>query len=331
MYKHPCVAKGFDVFQIGDIMKSKWELFQQPCAISLDASRFDQHCSVEALKWTHNIYRKFSKNKEFSKMLDMMLHNRGHGLCKDGFVKYEVPGRRMSGDMDTALGNCLLMVAMTYSMCYTLGVRHEVMDNGDDIVVICDKSDELTITNNVQAWFTKLGFKMKVEPTVYTLEQIEFCQMHPVFDGERWRMVRNMTSLCKDLVCTTNQEQAALWLQAIGNGGLSLTAGLPVMQEFYSFLLKYGPKGNRTRNNTSKWTLFQSSGFFRMASKVRGGHLPVSYSARDSFQKAFGMDFSQQLQLEEMYQKLKPGPLGIDYTAYDCLTKTHTNASYLFK
>lgn len=331
LYKFPCVAKGFDVFQTGDILNSKWTMFHNPCAISLDASRFDQHCSVDALKWTHDVYRKYSNNAEFSKLLDMMLVNRGHGLCKDGFVKYEVEGRRMSGDMDTALGNCLLMVAMVYSMCKKLGVRHEVMDNGDDIVIICDRTDEIKVRDEVNSWFTKLGFKMKVEETVYTLEHIEFCQMHPVFDGSRWRMVRNLSSLCKDLVCTTNQEQAALWLQAIGNGGLSLTAGLPVLQEFYSFLRKYGPKGNRTRNNTSKWHLFLSSGFFRMASKVEMGYSAVSNSARESFSKAFSMDFSQQLSLEAMYSSLSPGPLGIDYTAFDCLEKTHCNSNYLFR
>ncbi len=56
LYKYPCVAKGFDVYQTGSIIHSKWSMFKQPCAISLDASRFDQHCSVAALQWSHSFY-----------------------------------------------------------------------------------------------------------------------------------------------------------------------------------------------------------------------------------------------------------------------------------
>jgi hypothetical protein len=33
LYKYPCVAKGFDVYQTGDIIASKWSMFQNPCYI----------------------------------------------------------------------------------------------------------------------------------------------------------------------------------------------------------------------------------------------------------------------------------------------------------
>lgn len=326
LYKLPCVAKGFDVYQTGDIMYHKWNMFKQPCAISLDASRFDQHCSVEALKWTHRVYRSFCKDPEFAWLLSMMLVNKGHGSCKDGYVKYQIHGSRMSGDMDTALGNCLLMTAMTYSLCKSLNITHEVMDNGDDIVVVMDRSDEDRFRAAVQPWYEALGFRMKVEPTVYELEHIEFCQMHPVFDGSGWRMVRNVVALAKDLVCTTNQQQASQWLQAIGLGGISLTAGMPVYQEFYLWLSKFGKK----RNNTSKWKLFQSSGFFRLSSMVQRSPCEVTPAARLSFEKAFGYSFAQQESLEEMYKMLNTGPLGINHTSFDCLVSTDNNSSFLF-
>lgn len=328
LYQLPCVAKGFDVYQTGDIMHSKWQLFRNPCAISLDASRFDQHCSVQALKWSHKIYSKFCDDPEFTWMLSLMLKNKGHGTCKDGYVKYQVDGRRMSGDMDTALGNCLLMVAMVYSLCTSLGIKHEVMDNGDDVVVICDQSDELQLRDAVDAWFTRLGFKMKVEPTVYALEHIEFCQMHPVFDGKEWRMVRNLIALSKDLVCTTNQQQIRQWLQAIGEGGISLTSGLPVYQSFYSWLVRMGdPK----RNKTKRWKLFTSSGFFRLSRLVNRGPTSISPEARESFERAFNMPFSQQLAIEDMYGSLSEGPLGINHTNFNCLSSFDQHSSFLFQ
>lgn len=327
LYEFPCVAKGFDVFQTGDIFKSKWNMFKNPCAIGMDASRFDQHCSVDALKWTHSVYKRFNNSPEFSKLLDAMLHNKGHGSCKDGFVKYEVEGRRMSGDMDTALGNCVLMVAMTYSLAKSLGIKHEVMDNGDDLCIIMEQSEADRFKSAVPTWFQSLGFNMKVEQTVFQLEQIEFCQMHPVYDGCKWRMVRNLVALAKDLVCTTGQHQVAKWLEAIGQGGMSLCSGIPVYQEFYTWLKKFGVGRNNTKNSKA----FMSSGFSRLARlSTDSTYKPVSIEARESFGKAFGMNFSQQLSLESVYKMLGTGPLDISTTQFNCLTEFNQNSSFLF-
>ena len=326
LYGMPCVAKGFDTFQTGAILYQKWQMFDNPCAISLDASRFDQHNSKDALKWTHKIYKLFCDDEEFSHHLNQLLYNRARASCKDGFVTYEVEGRRMSGDMDTALGNCLLMTAMTYSLCASLGIEHQVMDNGDDIVVIMDKSNEDAFKLQVNEFYRNLGFSMKVEDTVYVLEHIEFCQMHPVFDGLEWRMVRNLTSLAKDLICCTNPQQVSTWLQAIGDGGISLTSGMPVYQEFYCFLRKFGHR----KSKASSWKHFQDSGFSRLARLQRREPAPVSPQARLSFQEAFGVGISQQLSLESVYGNLKVGPLGINHTHFDSIAEFATHSPFLY-
>lgn len=328
LYKYPCVAKGFDVFQTGDIIASKWALYENPCAISLDASRFDQHVSVDALKWTHATYLKYNDDSEFQRMLGMMLHNKGHGMCANGRVSYEVEGCRMSGDMDTALGNCLLMVAMTYSYCKSYGIDHEVMDNGDDIVVIMESSNESLFRTHVNQFYADLGFTMKVEPTVYVLEEIEFCQMHPIFDGSQWRMVRNPICLAKDLVCTTGQLQVDAWLEAIGLGGVSLSSGLPVYQSFYVMLAKFGKK--RKKSKIEKWQLYAGSGFARLAALTKRDPAIITTEARRSFEKAFGLNFSRQEALENLYDQLQQGPLGINHTAFDCISSPELNCEYLF-
>lgn len=328
LYNHPCVAKGFDVFQTGDIIASKWNMFKDPCAISLDASRFDQHVSVAALEWTHSTYLRYNNDPEFQEMLGMMMRNKGHGMCADGRVSYVVDGCRMSGDMDTALGNCLLMVAMTYSYCKKYGIEHEVMDNGDDIVVIMDSSNESLFRTNVKQFYADLGFTMKVEDTVYELEEIEFCQMHPVYDGSQWRMVRNPICLAKDLVCTTNQTQVDAWLEAIGLGGISLASGLPVYQSFYVMLAKFGNK--RRKSKIENWHLYAGSGFARLAALTKRSPSEISTAARQSFEKAFGLNFSRQVALEDMYSRLIKGPLGINHTAFDCLSSSELSCEYLF-
>jgi hypothetical protein len=327
MYRYPAIAKGFNIYQTGDIIKCKWDLFKDPCAVSLDASRFDQHVSVEALKWTHSIYQTFCPEDEFKLLLSDLISNVGYGKARDGKVKYTKVGGRMSGDMDTALGNCLLMTAMTYSYCKSRGISHEVIDNGDDITVFMDKSDLEKFNDGVMDWYEELGFKMKVEQPAFVIEEIEFCQMHPVFDGVEWRMVRNLSSLAKDLVCTTGQKQVESWIKAIGDGGISLTAGLPVYQEFYQWLRRFG---SGRKNKVNRWTLFTSSGFFRMSSLVTRDPKPVTPEARESFNRAFGMPFNVQETLERMYGDLSTGPLGINHTKFNRLHEFTKHSDILY-
>lgn len=304
LYKYPCVAKGFNAMQTGDIMHKKWSLFKDPVCIGLDASRFDQHVSVEALQFTHSIYRKFCKDPEFIRLLDMMYVNRGVGSCKDGLAFYKVKGCRMSGDMDTALGNCVLMVCMTYLLCRDLGITHELMDNGDDCVVIFEREHEAVFREAVDKWYGDLGFTMKVEPTVDRLEQVEFCQTHPVFDGENWRMVRNPVAIAKDMVTVIDWSSLGLWYRAIGECGKALTSGIPVFYSFYEWLCRSGEL-----SNVDKHPLFRC-GMVNLAIGMEDKHVDISPQARLSFACAFGIDVQTQVLLEDMYSSLNTPALG---------------------
>jgi len=333
LYRYPCVAKGFNAMQTGDIMHKKWMVFKDPVCVGLDASRFDQHVSVEALKFTHKIYRKFCNDPEFCRLLDMMYVNKGVGSCKDGRAYYKVQGCRMSGDMDTALGNCVLMVLMTYVLCKTLGIDHELMDNGDDCVVIFEREHELEFRAAVDSYYGSLGFTMKVEPTVDVLEQVEFCQTHPVFDGTSWRMVRNPVAIAKDMVSVIDWTSLPLWYRAIGDCGKSLTWGIPIFYAFYTWLSRCG-----VASNVDKHPLFRC-GMVNLATGMSDKKIEVSPQARLSFCCAFGIEPDMQVAIEQMYLTLSTPALGklsefenqtnhpewyaqAETTAYKCLTQT---------
>jgi len=299
MYKYPCVAKGFNALQTGDILAKKWALFDQPSCVGLDASRFDQHVSVDALKWTHSIYRKFCRDDEFNKILKAMYVNKGYGTAKDGRVKYKVEGCRMSGDMDTALGNCVLMVGITYSLCKKLGIRHELFDNGDDCIVIMESEDVDRFNAAVDEWYGNLGFTMKVEKPVYQLERIEFCQTHPVFDGESWRMVRNLVCLSKDMTSVISWDQLHTWWRAIGECGLALTYGIPVMEAFYSWLCRIGSDVGKVKLHP-----LYRCGMVNLAGTMKYKEMAITSQARLSFAAAFGISPDMQVALEQMYGQL---------------------------
>jgi hypothetical protein len=109
IFGEPTVLKGFNSKQTGEIFLNKWNLYRNPVAIGLDASRFDQHVSIQALEWEHSIYNRVFNSRELRWLLRMQLRNRVRGYCRDGKLKYTTEGCRMSGDMNTALGNCLIM------------------------------------------------------------------------------------------------------------------------------------------------------------------------------------------------------------------------------
>ncbi len=293
------VLKGFNAYQSAKILRSKWESFNDPVAVGLDASRFDQHVSVDALKWEHEIYLNCfpikSHRETLRKLLEMQLENHCVGFCPDGKLKYTVQGTRMSGDMNTSLGNCLLMCSMIKAYSMQVGVKCLLANNGDDCVVFMEKAQLGKFSQNLDSWFTSMGFTMKVEDPVFDFGEIEFCQTKPVFDGSRWIMCRNPhTVLNKDTVFLQpfqSWKQIRAWMAAVGTGGLRMTGGLPVLQNFYRAFDRYGSPGR----TPFEWGWYAS----QVLTSMDRDFGPVSAEARLSFWTSFGITPDEQLQLEE--------------------------------
>nr|WRQ19762.1 MAG: RNA-dependent RNA polymerase [Grapevine umbra-like virus 2] len=296
-YGEPCIAKGFNAVQTAKLMRGKWDRFTNPVAISMDASRFDQHVSVDALSWTHRVYRCFNNDPYFVQILNMMYLNKGKALAKDGSLRYMVSGRRMSGDMDTALGNCLLMCSMVWSLCKDRGIRHEVMDNGDDIVLFMDESD-LGKLWGVEEWFLKLGFVMKVEAPVRVFEQIDFCQTHPVWNGREWIMCRGIRAIAKDMVCTVGVDSIYPWLKAVGECNMALCSGVPVLQAVYSWMAQHE---SHVRADLHPGF---ACGLTRMVKGLKREWREVTEESRLSFYKATGLLPDHQVALEGEFESL---------------------------
>lgn len=302
----PVVMKGHNAHGTAKWLRHKWDMFRKPVAVGLDASRFDQHVSLDALKWEHSVYLDCFKGQdrvELARLLRWQLRNKGVGVATDGQIKYTVEGCRMSGDMNTGLGNCLLMCAMVYAYCSEKGIAHQLANNGDDCVVIMESRDLAKFMDGLQLWFLEMGFTMKVEDPVNIFEKVEFCQTQPVWDGERWVMTRNpWKCIPKDLMTflDVNRPKVAQgWMAAIGECGLSLSGGLPVLQEFYRALLRNGQIGGISKHPALE------SGFFRLARGMARSYRSVGACARVSFWEAFGILPSTQEQIEDYYSRVE--------------------------
>lgn len=306
LFGKPTVMKGRNADERGKLMAEQWARYKDPAALGLDASRFDQHISVALLKWEHYIYDLYYRDPELRELLSWQLLNKGFVRCGDGGIRYAVDGGRCSGDMNTACGNCLIACASLYSLLVQLGFAKSrkdtavsLFDDGDDMVIIGERKDLELIANEVPAHFSKLGLVMKIEPIVSVLEQVSFCQCQPVFDGDRWRMVRVISaSLSKDAVLMglpLNGDSLSYQLYAIGECGMALTAGLPVLQEYYQAMIRGGKPGGRVTEKLVE------SGFYRLSRGMDPKFKPVSQAARVSFYYAFGITPDLQVALEKYY------------------------------
>lgn len=322
LFGEQTVAKGLNAVERGRLIDAKFRKFSDPVAVGLDASRFDQHVSKQALQWEHSIYQAlYPGDRELQRLLSWQLTNVGSFFAPDGVLKFRVTGRRMSGDMNTALGNVLLMCAMMWSYSREVGVNMSLLNDGDDCVVIVERKDYDRFVGRVKQWFHGLGFTMKVEEPVTVLEQIVFCQSQPVWDGSGYRMVRDpRAAIPKDLVTVKPLDTEGQWnyLRAVmADCGLALTDGIPVMPAFYHMMGRGAPSRRRPA--------VPETGMDFLARGLEFTGLPVSDESRVSFWRAFSIDPASQLLLEEELSAITPS-----WAAKSPMGETTTNFFHHF-
>ncbi len=303
------VIKGMNVVESARVMRAKWDRFKRPVAIGLDASKFDMHVGVWALRYEHLFYTRAFGSFELEHVLGLQLLQRGVAYCPDGVVSFRVPGTRASGDLNTSLGNCIIMCSLLWAFTRRLGIDAELANNGDDCVLIVEADHVEAVLREVPSFFHTYGFRMTVEKPVYEFEELEFCQSRPVLLPGGWTMVRNVrTCLQKDPMClipVSNDKAWRKWLGAVGECGLASVPGCPVLQSFYAAFKRAGSKSSLR----FKRTVFSNTGALERCRGLTAHSLPVSDIARASFYKATGITPDYQIELESYYDSMTIGNL----------------------
>lgn len=299
-FGYPVVLKGLNASQVAGWLRQHWDHFRQPVAVGLDASRFDQHVSVEALQFEHSFYNAAFGCPKLRRLLSWQLNNRGIARVPGWRFDYTTSGCRMSGDINTSLGNCIIMSCMVIGYCEHVGIDYRLANNGDDCVVVVERSD-LARLDGIDAWMLDFGFTLTREAPVDVFERIEFCQAQPVYTGSGWRMVRNpFTAMSKDCVSLVSWEPEVSfrqWATAISQCGLSLTRGVPVWEAWYEQLARIGG-GVAAEGVTER---VNECGMYYMSRGVVA--CEVDDEARASFWRAFGITPDVQVALEAYYRQ----------------------------
>jgi hypothetical protein len=279
---------------IADKLKPGW------VCVGLDASRFDQTIGKELLTAEHEVYCQCYPGDRFLReLLKCQLDNSGRALCDDGMVKARIGAMRCSGDQNTSLGNCMISCMLAHLFCVEKGLLEvDCLNDGDDLLLflpaVC-----LPKLDDLQDWYLQWGLRMKVEPPAYRPEQVEFCQSKPVWTPRGYVLVRNPTKALNTDFSGNGKlgddNQYQVHLRSVGVCGLSMAAGIPILQSYYCWAIQHG----RTGKNIESYNGIQYQGRIQQ----RAGHFAratdVDALTRESFALAFGIEAAQQINIEQ--------------------------------
>lgn len=311
--EHKTVAKGMNMIERGGEIQRMWERYAEPVAVGLDASRFDQHINRELLNIEHTIYKMWSESEgdrlpPLSALLRAQFKNYGMYINKDGRLRYTVDGCRMSGDMNTSLGNVIIMCSLMYAYFEHKGMSDKIslLNDGDDCVIVMERSNAEGFLEGLEDWFLEMGITMKVEGIFSSLEEIEFCQARPVFNEESGYVLtpRPSKRLYSDLVCTKHINVKKVYNKQIGavaGCGMAMSSGTPIFQNFYMWLGR----------GATPWIPEVGDYYYKyrqeLVDRMLFKYREPTMKERTSFYFAFDITPSEQIVLEKYYNEL-PDP-----------------------
>ncbi len=125
----PMIAKGSNLDERARMLSILWRMRTSPVAISLDLSRWDMHVQVPLMEAVLKLYSNHTQDP----LIHWCMHNLLNNMCfTNQRIKYKVVGGVMSGDMTTALGNCIAVIAIVLTF---RALVYSVVSEGDERLV----------------------------------------------------------------------------------------------------------------------------------------------------------------------------------------------------
>lgn len=296
------IAKGLDLRARAAMLETKMAKFTKPTCLSIDASRFDAHVSQALLECEHAVYKRAYPGDPFlQKLCDMQLVN--HGVTASG-IAYRCPGGRMSGDMNTALGNCVIVVLVVAAAMQRAKIpphQWDMLCDGDDTLIFTHGPLAQKVKDAILSGFTDAGFKLKIEGQATTLHDIPFCQTRYIRTADGAKMVPvPVREYSRALVSTRHfqhPKSIPAVLQQIGLCELAITMGVPMLQSFAQAMIRNA--GGVTPKPDTNYTgrIFKAQREFKSHRGVIKP-LPITLEARADFADAFGIEPEDQVRFE---------------------------------
>lgn len=298
------VAKGLNSCARAELLIKKSEAFEDPVYLGLDAARFDKHVSKEKLEIEHSVYLRSNPDRMFRQLLSWQLINKCFSNL--GLV-YKVRGRRMSGDMNTAVGNCVIMLIMLIAIfTIVLKVKWDCLDDGDDVIVIIERKDLNRVMSRLADLFLSFGMEIKIESVCSDIHEVVFCQSSIIeYRPGKHKFVRDWRKVISNALCGvnhwTNDTYRKRVLQAIGTCELVLNLSVPILQSFACAILRNVSGGRAVDLSLAPDGLQRRTYRDLKALGIAPDSIepqPITLSGRSSFATAFGVSIEDQIAIE---------------------------------
>lgn len=212
--------------------------------------------------------------------------------------------------MNTALGNCLLMILMVSTVMYGCDFKWDLLDDGDDCLLFIPKDKLPMLLDLLPKEFLSFGMKLRVDGVARSLEEIEWCQSRLVDTAEGWNFVRNPRKVFANALggskYFTSVGARKRLVKTIGLGELAICRGVPVLQEYAKLLIRSGGDSNPFALQDSE------SYYYRFGNELKYLNIGLSdvtdnvitADARLSFAKAWSIPVQKQIFIEHFLAKL---------------------------
>lgn len=337
----PLIAKGHNLQKRARVLQKMWSLMESPRAVSLDLSRWDMHVSKSMLQGLGRFYLKCYPSPYLAELLETLVNNR----CKTSLgIKYKRSSGVTSGDMTTALGNCLAVVASCLALrkllsesateeerkvyegltkegkslwmlileCKkkhsTLKPREMLMyDDGDDHVLIVEEAVVPLITTVLPLWWKLLGHKLTSSQVFNNLEELEFCQMK-VCPPVRTMVPNPLKTVATSLCLTGNYKKDwGKYLHTVWRCRAIMHNGVPVLGPLFHKLSKKVEKYGLLEEQEARAVLMRQQYWMNLSQTLLEEpykYISPTEEARSWMSRAWGIDQNQQLEMESMRIKL---------------------------
>lgn len=320
------VTKGMTYADVGKLFHDHWNSIEDPVAIDIDVEKMDRSVTSEILALSHKpILSHYPHDQEIKEWLSWQCVNQGRVKTAQGHLTYKVDGTLSSGQMNTSLAGITIVSGVVYTVMKALNIPYRFVDAGDDCTLIISRRHHDTALASMRTGFSSIGMTITTSPVRTRLEEIEFCQTHPIWFPSGWRMVRNPRSATRkdamQLEPSPAEWKNCAWMKAVGLGGLSTHSGVPMLQEHYNRLyrsaLRWEDKlamSKRQRKRFDQCVDLEDGSLKWFKGDMNLRYTDIHWQTRVSFEAAFGIPPHEQEAVEEFYSRdLLEGRTGTHY------------------
>jgi hypothetical protein len=300
--------------------------FASPVVVEVDGKAFEAHVAVEQLQAEHSVYlRAFKGCPTLARLLGKQLVNRGR--TPSGW-KFKRPGGRASGDVNTGMGNTIIMIGLVEAVMRLICRRFDSLVDGDNALLFVEAEDLPALQGKFPGLaLHHCGHEITIERPVRALEEVRFGQSAPVRLPGGLQLVRDWRKVISHATSSHSHmhhsAEVAPFLAGIALCEYSLAQGVPILGKyFYQLFLDCQARTGKV-SKAQHYRDYMAMGV-DVGSVLRREPVWVepTESSRLSFESAFDVSPDLQLAIERALPRLggttmpgvQPGRHHVDWT-----------------